>query len=328
MVTTTTAMFGVWHVRESERSGLVRPEDLSMAEVLKHLSELEAAADEGADALPELIRELSNPNPRMRCNALLALRRLGHEADSAGERVRQLLSDDDGRVRAHAIEVYAAIQRDTDSVARLAASMLADKEPLARVAATDVLNAVGPAAVSALFPLLQSDQVEQRLAGIRTLRKIGWDPSTPAVESVVRVLLSEPATHAAALMALAEHGNPTSAELRELLQQIPTNPSAVLIALGAMIRLGPAAIGNLPELLDILSDPQAAYFNQAIIALRAMKTSAQSAAPQLRRAFEQASGWHRVQLGWVLNDLGIRVDNPSLSSRIQHRRPTAGNSKQ
>src|SRR5262249_38417107 len=52
-------------------------EDDEVASALDHLRELEAIAREGALGLPELIAELTNPNPRLRRNALLALRQLG-----------------------------------------------------------------------------------------------------------------------------------------------------------------------------------------------------------------------------------------------------------
>jgi HEAT repeat protein len=307
MAATVTAIVWVWHVRQAEVQSPISPGNREATDVLSHMQDMEAAADEGPAALPELIRELDNSNPRKRCNALLALRRLCPDAGAALERVRELLADDTPRVRARAIETFMSIRRGPDETVPLAVTLLLDEDQLVRDAARKVLQTIGPTVATAIVPLLQGDRAEGRLAGLQLLREIGWDPALTAVEDAVRNLLAEPFAHEAALAALVDQGEPTTAELRELLQQkFYPGKSPTVSAFEVITRRGPAAINNLPDLLEILSDPNHGHFWSAMAALRAMgPAAAKEAAPELFRVFEASQEKERAKLAWTLYELGV-----------------------
>ena len=116
----------------SADSGVSRTEDLakdSGAAALENLRAVEAIARSGPDGVPELIGGLENADPRLRRNALFALRLVGPEASEALAASRDHFTDDDPEARALAIDAYWQIGRDPGDVAAAAAPMLGDPVP-------------------------------------------------------------------------------------------------------------------------------------------------------------------------------------------------------
>jgi HEAT repeat protein len=298
-------MFLLWQIREEHFQAPVSQGDSQAAEIMLHLQNMEAVADEGADAVPELMAELRNPDPRKRRNALMALRRLSRQAAPAIGPVRELLNDSNVRVRAIALDAYWTIQRNPDEAALLAAPMLADPDPYVRSSADKVLREIGPSAAPAIFPLLQGDQAEGRLAGVILLAEIGWDPSLHEIDEAIRELLVDDVTHLHAIIALALHGQPNTAELRELLLlNFAPQISPTSAAFGIISRRGPAAIENLPDVLDMLADPKTQHFTDAILALRAIGPQVNQVAPALSGLFEKLTPRRRIDVAWLLFGLG------------------------
>jgi HEAT repeat protein len=322
-------------------STVEHPEDRARtARALDYLQSVEALAREGAEALPELIAGLNDADPRMRRNALLALRQLRSDADEALAAVRERLTDDDPITRAYAVSAYWHIRRDPDDVATIVTPMLADESPQVPEAAAEVLQTIGPPAVGPITELLRGDAAAGRVPALQTLRRIGWDASQAATEDTVRRLAgeSDAAVRLEALLTLARWGRPTSAEIRELLDsnessvgspsRIATIPlSSREAALHAIIRLGPAAAENLPDVISLLNPRMP--FDSALAAVRSMKTAARPAVPALLKMFE-APGRFRPHIGWTLLEIGaepselVRIAVPFLADKDPDARFHAG----
>jgi len=292
-----------------------------LAEALEHLHAVELRAQNDPDTLLWLIGELTNSNPRMRRNALLALQRRGPEAQEALGLIRDRLADADVPTRRFAIDAYWHVRRDPDDVAPVVAAMLGDSDPEARLVAARVLETIGPAAVGPVTNLLGGDMLRATVPGLQVLRHIGWDDSQGETEDLVRRLVrnSDPAVHQEALLTLVARGHPTSADIRELLQQQPATermPNGPWIlsdsqqaALRAIIRLGPAAVENLPDVLALLTSNRGYPGSTRLAAgLRSMKTAARPAVPRLFELFDEIQDSFRFEIASILLEIGAEPD--------------------
>src|SRR5438132_340776 len=64
----------------------------------EQLQSFDALVSEGRDAIPDLVAMLSDRDPKIRRNAVIALGRIGPEAGESLEPIRERLHDDDGTV--------------------------------------------------------------------------------------------------------------------------------------------------------------------------------------------------------------------------------------
>jgi HEAT repeat protein len=136
------------------------------------LQRFEKLAALGIDGVPPLVDELSDVNPRIRCQALLALARVGPDAMSALAKVRERVADDDGGVRTSAIYSYGRISRDVADVVRTIAPTLADNEAQVRRKAEETLRAMGADAEGPLISVLQHESAAVRMRAVGVLRGI------------------------------------------------------------------------------------------------------------------------------------------------------------
>ncbi|MBS0261181.1 MAG: HEAT repeat domain-containing protein [Planctomycetes bacterium] len=304
ILVTGSAIFWIWQEREASLQTELRPGEREATEALSHLQDMEAVVSEGPTALPALIAELNNSNARKRGNALFVMRRLATQAEPALPRVTELLADPDPRVRALALDVYCSIRSSPQEAIPVAIPLLLDSSALVQEAAHRMLLHVGPDAATALLPLLEGADPVGRLEGVKVLREMGWPPGQQSVEAAVRHLLMANTTHDHALVALIKYGEPTSAELSELLQKrFSPIDAATSAAFEKLVRRGPAAIDNATDLLDLMADKDTQYFYQCTRALRGMGSAANSAVPRIRQLMNSVNPWQRAQLLWLLYDL-------------------------
>ena len=314
--------------------------DIRAAE-LENLRTVEAIAQTGPEGVPELVAALANSNPRLRRNALFALRLIGPDASEALGPIREQLTDDDAQVRSYAIDAFWCIRRDPDEVSAVVVPMLGDPDASVREAAAKVLAVIGPPAIGPVVEVLRRGVPGTRIPVLKFLRRIGWVGSQPQIDEVLRNLMRDPDVRLEALLTLASWGNPSPAEIRELLQHEDeadsmgrnnvTAPGSREAALCAIIRRGPAAAKNLNDVLDLLVETGRGekiknwrYIQQwriALAALRAMQSTARPAAPRLLQFVNENHDCRRVELAWTLLAIGadpqeiVRITMPLLMDK-------------
>jgi HEAT repeat protein len=325
------AVCTVWllwlELRKPQADGAGRGTDgdqRSAAAVFENLRTVEAIAQTGAEGVPELVAALAHSDPRLRRNALFALRLIGPEAGEAIPVIRERLIDENGQVRSYAIDAYWHIRRDPGDVASVVAPLLADPDASVREAAAKVLDIIGRPAIGSLVALLKTQVPAARVPAVKVLGRIGWDEDHPQVDQVLRELanVADSEARLESMTTLAAWGHPTSSEVRELLQQ----KGARETALRAIIRLGPAAAENLNDVLDVLAEngtgepswASSREWDSALAALRAMQGSARPASSRLLQIANENRNYRCIDIGWVLFAIGadpqdiVRISTPLL----------------
>jgi HEAT repeat protein len=337
----------VWSHRESLVPGSRVTQSQAtdqLAAALEHLHEVELIARSDPDALPRLIDDLTNGNPRMRRNVLLVLQRLGPGAEEALDLVRECLADADPATRRTAIDAYWHIRRDPDDVALVASALLGDEDSEVRLVAAKVLETIGPTAAAPVTELLSGHNERALVPGLQLLRRINWDDSQTQTGDVVRRLVGDPNADVRfeALVTLVTCGSPSSAEIRELLQAKPSTQrmrngprqfaDSQMAALEAIARLGPAAAENLPDVLALLTELRDSYWlaHTVMAVLRSMKSAALPAVPRLFELFDESRNDDRFVFARALVDIGadsdeiFRIVSPFLTDRNEGTCFTAG----
>jgi HEAT repeat protein len=305
-----------------------------LAEALDHLSRLEKLAQSDPDALPAVIAELTNANPRMRRNALLAMRRFGPKAQAGLGPIRERLADHDSQTRQYAIDAYWQICRDPDDVAPVIAPALGDENSEVRLLTARILETIGPPSVAPVTNLLGGETALAHVPALLVLRQIGWNDTQQQTEDSVRRLVydCDPEVCHEARLTLVACGHPTTAEIRELLRKEPTAnalrhgpwsfSSSHALALNTVSRLGPAAAGNLPEVLALLTDKREVFMSARLPAraLASLKSAALPAVPQLLGLLDEFHDSNRLEVAWALLEIGvepreiIRIVTPLLAA--------------
>jgi HEAT repeat protein len=333
----------VWrHVRQqtdlSARQYVASEMDQNVAEAddvsdnpVESLHAVEVFARRGKDAVPRLRTELSATDPKSRSYALLGLATIGPAAADALDQVRALLTDESAPVRANAIIALRSITQNSDEAARSAAQMLADPDEEVREAAASQLLVIGPQATNIVLETLQNDLPAARSRALRVLREwkqprpFGWPAWRQEVREIVRNRLDDPdpGVRIEAQTAVALFGIAEPAEIRELLQH--EDAARAEIALGAIPELTDRAAELLPDVVDVMDRfPVSPYqiaqgsrystnsISQHLIlsALKAMKTAARPAVPQLMRLF-RAEQWDytRKEITETLIAIGTDTDD-------------------
>jgi HEAT repeat protein len=281
------------------------------------LRSIEALEKEGAAGIAELKRLLDSPDAKIRQYSLMALRRIGPAADAALDTIRERLSDDDGGVREQAVDAYWQIRRDAIPVAQALAASLTDREERVRTAAINVFVSLGPPAIPDIIETLQGDGGSNPLVALTALRRIGWDESRNDISEALRKFAGHADSEArtAALSALAQWGQPTSAEIRELLKQpdppAPRSPDRVdvrarpqITALRVVYERGPGAAENLPDVMELLRDDMLGPNHLVLAALRSMKSAALPAVPHLLESFDADKSPRRWDVCHTLIHIG------------------------
>ncbi|MBS0202869.1 MAG: HEAT repeat domain-containing protein [Planctomycetes bacterium] len=287
-----------------------------VVEAFDNLRSVEAIAGSGPAGVPELIAALASPNFRFRRNVLIALRPMGPEAVEALPAIRERLVDADGQVRWLALEAYWHIRSDPEDVAAIAAPMLGDPEADVRESACKILESIGPQSIRPILDALRSDARDLRIPALTVLRRIGWDAPSPQIDEVLREQSNDPEVRLEAMRTLAMWSQPTSGEIRELLQHADAadrlrndpraEPGPRETALRAINRLGPAAAENVDDLLQILAEcrQNRRQWALALAALREMKPDPRVASPTLLQLAKEGTDDCWIDVGWTLLAIG------------------------
>lgn len=235
-----------------------------------------------ADALPGLIRALSDADPHVRAEAAVDLGQLGSPARDGVAPLTAALRDADGHVRVYAAEALGLIDpRHRDPVTVLSEA-LAHRDPALRTAAADALVSLGPraeAAIPDLLGLLQKDADP----GVRRTAAYALGQIAPEAETSGR----GPKDVAAALGRVLEHDRSARVRL-EALEALP--------GFGADAQ---AALPSLAAVLEEQKDVALAYRTADLL-----RRFGSAAAPALAAALPQGDTVLRQRLLGQLGALG------------------------
>lgn len=336
VVTLALACWLIWPKdRNSQSNSRNGPQGEPVSAALENLRQLEAIARSGPEGVPELVAALKSLDHRFRRNALLGLRSMGTDAAAATDAVRERLADPDPQVRLCAVDAFWSIHRDPDGVCAIVAPLLGDGEASVRDTTARVLQSFGPKAIHPIAELLQTGALAAKVPALTVLRRIRWGETQPQIEQVVRDQSQDANLRIEALRTLATWGNPTAAELRELLQQPdreigsaewPTEPGPREVALRAMVRHVPTDTENLEDILNLLTQPRTQaqpwiQWNLALSVLQNMGSTAQPAEPRLLQLANETNDSSRIDIGWTLLRIGgdsqqiVRILQPLLTHK-------------
>jgi HEAT repeat protein len=200
----------------------------------------DALGEMGKDAVPFLLRCLTNKRSAVRSNAACALRRIGPDASSAVTPLIGQLKDGDWLVRQCAAEALGRIRSKPDqTVSALVESLKDEKFNVRRIAAASLgaIRPTTPVAVEALTCALDDEEGDVQHEAAKALGELG-DEAIPATAALTEILKSRKAyrySHPVCYRPVAE----TAAR-----------------ALGA---LGPRAKEAMPALLDLIRDTSGTF---------------------------------------------------------------------
>jgi HEAT repeat protein len=287
------------------------------------LHAVQAFIRSGAAAVPRLTVELSASDGKSRALAAWGLAQIGPDAVDALDAVRERLADDNPRVRANALLALRTITDNSDEAGRVAARMLADPDGEVRDVAARQLRLVGARATKFVLERLEDDLPAARVQAVRVLR--GWRPPDPEwlaeISKPVRKLLNDPdsGVRTAALTAIVTWGIAESEEIRELLHH--EDVARVEIALRVVSGMGDGAAEFLPDVVELIDrlelDTIPAQGNHTIpspmrrilSALNTMKTAARPAAPRLIRLLEARHDYMRTPVAETLAKIGTETED-------------------
>lgn len=250
------ALWLIWSHLSHREWGLENPTpEPSTSESSTRLQALGALVREGPDAIPELVAELSDQDPRARRDAIMALGWLGRDASDQLELVQKALSDDSVQVRAQAVTTIWRVSRDPEVAVPLLLPSLADPDRGVRDAVESVLVEIRQAETKQWreehgdqsAPLWRGEQLAQSFVrravaglfrsgspGLHTgalaaLKRIGLPGPDPEFDDLLRELVDDAETPVRdeALRLLISRDAASIAQLREALRvQFPTERSS------------------------------------------------------------------------------------------------------
>ena len=192
--------------------------DQTSDEAVTRIQALEALIARGRDSVPELMSALSDPDPKARHGALVALARIGPQVEQALPFVQGALQDPDAIVRSSAVTALARINGNAETAVPVIAPLLADPAPQVRDASFAALVQMGAAARDRALRMLRSESPAARTAALRFLLRAhnGWP--APEVVAAARQLTADPdeEVRVTALEFVVRSGWGTPNDLREL----------------------------------------------------------------------------------------------------------------
>ena len=229
------------------------PADAPDSPSLTRLRSVESLAARGVDAVPQLIAQLSAPDPADRDLAAIGLTRIGPGAEAAVPALSERLDDDDAQVRANSLLALGRIDSGLEALAPRVAMRLDDSDREVRRNAAHVLIVTGPVAAPLVLSALEQPGFEGVEQAILALRQIAVDAE--ATRSMLRPLAADsrldPRTREEALEALLALGGATPDEIRQGLTA--SRPDAFRFALAAACRETDDRPGLMPLIIDRLS---------------------------------------------------------------------------
>jgi len=295
----------------------------SDADKLKAIDELAALGDKAADAVPELVKQLTLKNEDVRLAATMALGKIGapavgllskaYDSKEAGTRfyaiwglafvgapaksatpfVLKAMDDPSPDVRRKAAYTLAMIGADADlSVAALVAA-LADKDADVRQTAAETLPKMSQAAVPVLLKALQGDRQEMKPIAIKILGEIGA-PAEAAIPELKAILLAYQGPADAAADALAGIGGASVKVLTDAANSDNANVRG--LAVRSLHKIGAPAV---PSFVDLLGAKNVDVQRQAASLLGTMQVFDKSVV---------------IALGYATKDKDYQVRTNALNS--------------
>lgn len=239
------------------------------------------------DTIPDGLKALQHPDPKVRYRAVETLGQLGPAAKFAIPELREMLKDKNAVVRVKVCETLWKLEQPPASVIlpTLLAAM-GDGDAAARAAAPPVIALLGAKAkpaIPALVEALTDKEADVKLAAVAALGDLG-----PLAKGTVNELLTlsgdrdffllEPFV-GAALANLGDTVVPTLA--KALAHKTADRRRVAAYALGT---IGPGALSAAPALAKTLDDKEPAIRKLAARALGNIGAKAKEALPQLETA--------------------------------------------
>lgn len=220
----------------------------------------------GADALPELMKQLDAKDADVRYYALATLLWMGEDGRKAGERIVRALDDPSPMVRIKAIHAASLLEDDPACIKALL-SILKDERADVRLAAIESLKTIGKktALAPALYPLMSDPNREIALTALKIVVELDRSPKT--LDALLQLTETESGLSIAqteeARQAVVAYGKPAVDKLLEMLRRRPDKKGAyVSFNVATMIGLigAPHADEAVPTLSEmLLADDDRSY---------------------------------------------------------------------
>ena len=285
-----------------------QPSDHSLADLKRRLVACEnsrdrvlaidAIATHGAaakDALDDLLKATTDPEPRVRWHAARAIGLIGEDALSAVPSLVGMLRDDDGITAAQAA---AAIRR-----------IRADDE---RTAMPPDQAAIYEAAVEPLVAATVHPDPRVRRAAVQAIRQLDADTNHLATLLSAVLADSQPDVILPALHTLADMDGEAVPVLIEALK----NPKARYWAAVGLTEIGPEAAPAVSGLEALAARGETEERMQALLALAAIGPDAASAAPVVIEALKSDDGAVRFAAAFALGKLRAKAADAPLADAI------------
>lgn len=283
----------------------------------------EALGSIGEAAKPKVLEALNGKEPRQRSAAALALGAIGKPArDAAGPMLAQFKSETDAAVRASLLTALPRVGADpAQIVPALIEGMKDEREPIRHAAINGLLTmrVAQPQIVKALSGMLRDAHAASSERAAYVLGRLG-EAAGPAVPAIISVATTQPKPSQAFLDALVQIGEPAVAPMLgafekenpakltrehwvvQSLKQMGglgaapiarnlTHPSESvrLLAVLALVELGPDAEAAIPALFKARDDQSPQVRAAALIALVGAKAPSDQLRPHLAAAFKDSS---------------------------------------
>lgn len=244
-----------------------------------------------ASLVPALSKALDDEDPRVRATAASVVANLTGWAQDAVPALVRHISDPDPDVRLWCVQGLGAT-RASDHVEDLVKA-LQDAEAKVRAAAAAALGFPGPNArlgIPALVKALDDADPSVRAAAAGALAGTsGEAPTTEATEALLRMLGGEDANfRAVAAAALGQVGDPRGVSALEKIARDDPDMMMRTMAVQSLGSLGPEGAGALEAIVAALEESDANLATGACMALYSLGTLAAEAARPLRQATKHA----------------------------------------
>ncbi len=277
---------------------------------IERLQLINALVRDGDPSVPLLLSILADPDPKTRRDALLGLGRIDLPSDEVRDAVRARLDDDDALVRLYAFSACKQMCRSQHEVGELAVRLFAHPDGEVRKEARETLEVGSADVVRAVIPLLSHDSPGDRLVALEIL-------ASP------RARVRREADVIAAAHQLV---NDTDEGVRRLAVQFAVRSQAYSqteamawlrdadrgiqqLAVGAVEWHTPEAADAVPDLLQCADLTTEAGFLSIERYLKALKTRARPAVPDLLRLAERSDLRHSFEIIQTLAEIGAEPDD-------------------
>ena len=243
------------------------------------------AAAEAGD-VKALVAEVSNPNPDVAVDAIKALDRLGVRAKDAVPALTGALDSEHEAVKWNAARALGAIGAEARAAVPKLLEALDDESPQVRAYAAFALGMIGTAAEPATEKLIErafDTEPLVRRAAIRALRWIGAPPEKTRPLFLKMLEEGDPAVVLPMLHSIAEEGERAVEAMRELLKDDKLAYWACVV----LADIGEPAAAAVPELVDVLKNPEPEVRMQALLALAAIGAPSAPAVPEIVKRLEE-----------------------------------------